>query len=124
MKLLPILLRRVIKAGSLTLKGPNGFSETFSGDLPGPDVTIKVNDPTLDRKLMLNPELRFAEAYMDGGLDIAPEDLREVLRLFKLNQGRLKQTSSQSPFRSAAKVVKKVIRNNPIRSKSNVAAAW
>ncbi|MEL7466055.1 MAG: cyclopropane-fatty-acyl-phospholipid synthase family protein [Pseudomonadota bacterium] len=124
MKLLPILLRQVIKAGSLTLSGPGGYSETFSGDIPGPDVTIKVNDATLDRKLMLNPELRFAEAYMDGGIDIAPEDLREVLRLFKLNQGRLKKTKSQSPFRSAAKVVKKVIRNNPIRSKSNVAAHY
>ena len=58
MKLLPMLLRRVIRAGSLTLTGPNGYSETFKGDMPGPEVTIRINDPSLDRKLMLNPELR------------------------------------------------------------------
>ena len=124
MKLLPMLLRRVIRAGSLTLTGPNGYSETFKGDMPGPEVTIRINDPSLDRKLMLNPELRFAEAYMDGGLDIAPEDLREVLRLFKLNQKSLKAAPSQSVFRGVGRVVKKIVRNNPIKSKSNVAAHY
>ncbi len=124
MRLLPMLLRRVIRAGSLTLIGPDGASETFAGEAPGPQVTVRINDPSLDRKLMLNPELRFAEAYMNGGLDIAPEDLREVLRLFKLNQANLKRTASQSVFRSFAKVVKRVVRNNPIRSRSNVKAHY
>ena len=80
MRFLPLLLRRVIRDGSLTLVGPDGTSETFTGENPGPSVTIRVNDPSLDLKLILNPELRFAEAYMDGGLEIAPEDLRDVLR--------------------------------------------
>lgn len=124
MRLLPMLLRRVIRAGTLTLIDPDGASHVFSGESPGPSVTIKINDPTLDRKLMLNPELRFAEAYMDGGLDIAPEDLREVLRLFKLNQQHLKRAPSQSVFRGLAKVVKRMVRNNPIRSRSNVKAHY
>jgi len=115
-----MLLRRVIRAGSLTLVGPNGYRETFSGDLPGPSVTLTINDPKLDRKLLVNPELRFAEAYMDGGLDIVPGELRDVLRLFKLNQGRLKRSPSQAIFRRFARVVKRVVRNNPIRSRQNV----
>jgi len=124
MRFLPLLLRRVIRTGSLTLIGPDGTSENFSGDIPGPSVTIRITDPALDHKLMLNPELRFAEAYMDGGLEIAPEDLREVLRLFKLNQRNLKRTPSQAIFRRIARVLKRLVRNNPIRSRSNVKAHY
>jgi len=119
-----MLLRRIIRTGSLTLIGPDGTSETFSGETPGPSVTIRINDRGLDRKLLLNPELRFAEAYMDGGLEIAPEDLREVLRLFKLNQQHLKRSPSQAVFRSLARIVKRVVRNNPIRSRRNVKAHY
>ena len=114
MRLLPKLLNRAVKAGRMTLRGPEDFEIEIGGQAPGPECAIRILDKSLDWKIALNPELKAAEAYMDGGIDIAPEDLREVLRLFKLNQGRLKKTTSQSPFRSMAKVVKKVIKNNPI----------
>jgi cyclopropane-fatty-acyl-phospholipid synthase len=104
--------------------GPDGTSETFGGTTPGPSVTIRISDPTLDRKLLLNPELRFAEAYMDGGLDVAPEDLRELLRLFKLNQAHLNRSPSQAIVRRAARVLKRVVRNNPLRSRRNVKAHY
>jgi cyclopropane-fatty-acyl-phospholipid synthase len=124
MRFLPWLLRRVIHTGSLTLIGPEGTSETFGGTTPGPSVTIRITDPALDRKLIFNPELRFAEAYMDGGLDVAPEDLRELLRLFKLNQARLNRLPFQGVVRRAARVAKRIVRNNPIRSRRNVKAHY
>jgi cyclopropane-fatty-acyl-phospholipid synthase len=124
MRLLPMLLRRVIHTGSLTLVGPDGVSETFGGATPGPSVTIRITDPALDRKLLANPELRFAEAYMNGGLEIAPEELRDVLRLFKLNKQRLNRSPSQAIFRRAARVAKRITRNNPLRSRRNVAAHY
>ena len=124
MRFLPWLLRRVIQTGSLTLIDPDGVSETFGGANPGPEVTIRITDPALDHKLMFNPELRFAEAYMDGGLEVAPEDLRDLLRLFKLNQGRFNRVPFQAVVRRAARVAKRVIRNNPLRSRRNVAAHY
>jgi len=124
MRILPRLLRRVIHTGSLTLIGPDGTSETFGGAAPGPSVTIRITDPALDAKLLLNPELRFAEAYMDGGLEVAPEDLRELLRLFKLNKKQLNRSPSQAIVRRAARVVKRIIRNTPFRARRNVAAHY
>jgi len=124
MRILSRLLRRVIHTGSLTLIGPDGTSEIFGGTAPGPSVTIRITDPALDAKLLLNPELRFAEAYMDGGLEIAPQDLREVLRLFKLNKKHLNRSPSQAVFRRTARVVKRIARNNPIRSRRNVKAHY
>jgi cyclopropane-fatty-acyl-phospholipid synthase len=129
MRFLPWLLRRVIHTGSLTLIGPDGTTETFGGSDPNPSdpapsVSIRINDPALDHKLLLNPELRFAEAYMDGGIDIAPEDLREIARLFKLNKEHINRLPSQAIFRRAAKMAKRVVRNNPLRSRRNVKAHY
>jgi len=124
MRILPRLLRRVIHTGSLTLIGPDGTSETFGGTTPGPSVTIRITDPALDAKLLLNPELRFAEAYMDGGLEVAPEDLRELLRLFKLNKKQLNRSPSQAIARRAARVVKRIIRNTPFRASRNARAHY
>ncbi len=105
MQILPRLLRQIIHTGSLTLIGPNGASESFGGTTPGPSVTIRITDPTLDAKLLLNPELRFAEAYMKGGLEVAPEELRELFRLLKLNKKRLNRTPSQAMVRRAARML-------------------
>ncbi len=124
MRFLPMLLRRVIHTGTLTLIDPDGASETFGGTNPGPSVTIRITDPALDRKLLANPELRFAEAYMDGGLEIAPEDLRDVLRLFKLNKQQLNRTPGQAIARRIARMVKRIARNNPLRSRQNVKAHY
>ena len=124
MRILPRLLRRVIHTGSLTLIGPDGASETFGGAAPGPSVTIRITDPALDAKLLLNPELRFAEAYMDGGLEVAPEDLRELLRLFKLNRARFNRLPFQAVVRRAARVTKRIIRNNPLRARRNARAHY
>ena len=75
MRFMPWLFRNRVHKGSLTLRGPHGFAETFSGSEPGPTVTIQVSDPSLDWKLLINPELRFAEAYMDGVIEVVEGDL-------------------------------------------------
>ncbi|MDH3665841.1 MAG: cyclopropane-fatty-acyl-phospholipid synthase family protein [Paracoccaceae bacterium] len=124
MQLLPRLLAKVIQTGSLTLIGPDGAAQTFGGANSGPEVTLRINDPALDRKLLLNPELRLAEAYMDGALEIERSQLRDLLRLFKLNKGGLNRSAGQAPIRRLAKLAKRISRNNPIRSRRNVAAHY
>jgi len=121
MKYLPLLLRKVIQAGTLTLIGPDGSSETFGGAMPGPRVTIRITDLAVDRKLLTNPELALAEAYMDGGLDAAPEDLRDLVLLFRLNKRRLKLMPGQRAIRRALRPIKRLLRNSPLRARRNAA---
>ena len=121
MQFLPILLHRVIRTGTLTLIGPDDETETFGGERPGPKLTIRITDPALDRKLLVNPELGLAEAYIDGGVEVAPEDLRDLLRLFRLNKARLNRTPAQALVRRIARLVKRIARNTPLRARRNVA---
>jgi len=91
MRILPWLFRRRIRKGLLTLTGPDGFSETFTGAEPGPSVAIHVSDPSLDWKILLNPQLRFTEAYMDGVIDVTSGNLRDLLMLYWLNRGEIER---------------------------------
>jgi len=111
----------MVHAGTLTLIDPDGKSEVYGGAAPGPDVTIRITDPAFDRKLLINPELRLAEAYMDGGLDAAPQDLRDLVILFRINKSRLKKMPGHQMFRPVARAVKRVLRNSPLRARRNAA---
>jgi len=68
MFLLSGLLEKFIKNGTLRLYDASGKLHTFGGKLPGPAVTLRLNRRGLAARLFLNPELKAAEAYMDGGL--------------------------------------------------------
>ena len=91
MRILPWILRERILQGSLTLTGPAGFEETFSGSQPGPRVALHISDPSFDWKLLLDPELRFAEAYMDGAIEVVEGELRDLLMLLRMNSAHLRQ---------------------------------
>jgi hypothetical protein len=54
MRILPWLLRRVIRAGRLTVTGPDGTSETFGGAEPGPNSAFRITDPWLEWRVLLN----------------------------------------------------------------------
>ena len=100
---MPWVFRKRIGKGSLTLTGPDGFAETFSGSGSGPTVAIHVSDRTLDWKLLINPELRFVEAYMDGNIEVVEGELRDLLMLLLLNRRRgTSQHSSQGACMSAS----------------------
>ena len=88
------LFRGRIHSGALTISEPSGLVETFSGSDPGPVVTIRCSDPSLGWKMLLNPELRFAEAYMDGAIEVVQGELRDLLVLLRLNQTHLESGSA------------------------------
>ena len=68
MRLLSSLLKKFIKHGTLRIHDASGQLHSFGGKLPGPVVTLRINRRGLETSLFLNPELKAAEAYMDGGL--------------------------------------------------------
>jgi cyclopropane-fatty-acyl-phospholipid synthase len=125
MRFMPRLFRNRIRKGSLTLTGPHGFAETFCGSEPGPVVTIHVSDPSLDWKFLINPELRFAEAYMDGVLQVVEGDLRDLLMLLRLNYKYLERGPAMALCNRLWRALRRFHQNNsPRRSRRNAAAHY
>jgi cyclopropane-fatty-acyl-phospholipid synthase len=74
----------LIRAGTLTIHFPDGAARTY-GDRTGTPVTVRLNDPALPPRLVLNPELAVGEGYMDGTLTVDGDDLEGFLALVVRN---------------------------------------
>lgn len=122
MRFLPMIFRAAIRAGELTLVGPDGRAQVFGGQAPGPVVRVRLTDPSLDWKIFLNPELRAAEAYMDGGLEVEAGTIHDFIELFFVNKRHFDLTPSQIFWRGVARRGRRWLQHNPLaRSRANVA---
>ncbi|PCH66606.1 MAG: SAM-dependent methyltransferase [Rhodobacteraceae bacterium] len=72
--------RRLIRTGTPEIRLPNGQQLTF-GDGSEPSVSIHIKDSAVFAAILRNPELALGEAYMDGRLEVAGDDLRGLLIL-------------------------------------------
>ena len=78
------LLRQAVRQGTLIVHPPTGSPSRY-GDGTGQPVTVRINDPSLPRRITLNPDLGIGEGYMDGTFTIDGDDLHGFLRLAILN---------------------------------------
>ena len=125
MRMLPWLLQRLVKSGTVTLIGPDGRTQRFGGDGPGPDLTVRVTDPGLDWKLLRGPRLAIAEAFMDGGLEFEKGDLRDLMHLYQVNKARRRRSVAETGWRRGLRVTRRFLaRNNPIRASRNAKAHY
>lgn len=127
MRFLPKLFSRFISKGRLTLVGPNDYRATFGraatdpAAADEPSVTLRLNDASYDWKIILNPELRFAEAYMDGVLDIEDGDVRDLIAIFYLNKRQFDMTPTQIFWNGLIRKAKRLQQHNSLsRSRRNV----
>ncbi len=119
--LLPYLLRRTIRNGSLRLIDARGRERVF-GDGSAPSCTIHLHDWRLEYSLALNPALRFGEAYMDGTLTIDQGTLPEVLDLFLHNYANLERSRWFVLANVLQRQGRKIRQSNPLaRATRNVA---
>ena len=72
------VMRRVVISGTLHLTDAGGTTHRLGGRSPGPEADITVKDSRTLWRLMIQPDLAFGEAYMDGRLRV-PEDGLEPL---------------------------------------------
>ena len=114
MRILPGLLRKAIKKGSLTLVSPDGSRETFGEPGRPADVVVRINDASLDWKIPLNPELKAAEAYMDGTLEILEGDVYDFLTAFYINRKQFDHTPGQIFWSSLSRRLKRFQQNNSL----------
>ena len=62
------LLNAALTRGGLTLVDADGLAHRLGPCAPA--ITLRLHDKALHWQLLLNPRLRFGEAYMDGRLTI------------------------------------------------------
>ena len=88
-----IASRLVLKAldhlarGRLTARLPNGTTRVFGSADTGPEAEIEVTDWRFFRRILLDGDLGFAEAYMDGYCD--SPDLPKLIALLAANDKAL-----------------------------------
>ncbi len=86
-RLLFIFLRRFIRCGSLTVTTAGGRTSTF-GDGTGTPIAVRFASVAAERAVLLDPELKLGEAYMDGTFIVEQGSIADVLALL-LRQERL-----------------------------------
>ena len=86
-RLLFIFLRRFIRCGLLTVTTARGRTCTF-GDGTGRPVAVRFTSAAAQRAVLLDPELKLGEAYMDGTFVVERGSIAELLALL-LRQERL-----------------------------------
>jgi cyclopropane-fatty-acyl-phospholipid synthase len=90
---------------------------------PGDDpVRVTLHDPTLPRRIALNPDLAVGEGYMDGTLTIAGDELHRFLTLAIRNIHASGAVWFQRPLEGARKALRRAAQFNPApRAQKNVA---
>src|SRR5215469_6164211 len=114
-------LPRVIRIGRLTVIDAAGRTHVFK-DLPGPSATVRLHDPKLHWKLLLNPRLLVPEAYMDGTLTIEEGSLYDFLDVVTKNEAALANRLLIQVEDALRRVVRYIHQYNPVaRSRRNAA---
>lgn len=115
------MMKSFVRVGTLKIIDADGKVHVFSGQ-PGPNVTMRLSDPSLYYKLVFNPELNAGEAYMDGRMSFEDSTLRDFLTLFSLNRLSLGSYPLQKVLRRLSRMFKKGQQANPIgKAQQNVA---
>ena len=79
-RVLLILLRQFIRRGSFTVTTAGGSTYTF-GDGSGPPLAVRFTTVGAQRAVLLDPELKLGEAYMDGTLVVEQGSIAEVIAI-------------------------------------------
>jgi cyclopropane-fatty-acyl-phospholipid synthase len=119
MALFDSFLRRLIRTGDLTVIDADGTPHRFGPGGP-PVVRVRLHDARTQRGVLLNPELRLGEAYMDGSLVIEEGTLQELLALCTCNERALERHPLETVRRWMGRVARFVQQYNPIgRARAN-----
>ncbi len=115
------MMKSFVRVGTLKVIHAAGNLHVFSGE-PGPNVTMRLTDRSLYRKLVFNPELHAGEAYMDGRMSFEDSTLRDFLTLFSLNRLSLGSYPLQKVLRAVSRRFKGLQQANPVgKAQRNVA---
>jgi cyclopropane-fatty-acyl-phospholipid synthase len=119
-RLLVIFLRRFIRQGSFAVTTASGNTYKF-GDGSGAPVAVRFTNAKAQRSVLLNPELRLGEAYMDGTFVVEQGSIADVLAIL-LRQEHIAAPTWALPGRLVRYLFRRIQQFNPrSRSRRNVA---
>ncbi len=96
-RLLDGVLKRMISNGNLAITDADGEVSRY-GDSSGKPVHLRFNNHRAERAVAIDPELKLAEAYMEGDIDFLEGDIYELLRVVFENSGPV---AAQAPWMKA-----------------------
>ena len=114
-------LRSLVAEGDLVLCLPDGSRRRY-GCGTRDRVVVRVHDPALVRRLVLNPGLAVGEGYMDGGLTVEGDDLHGLAGLAIRNMGARRGAAWHRAAAGMRRALRAVQQFNPAgRARANVA---
>ena len=120
-RLLALALRPFIRRGNLRITTARGAAYQF-GDGSGKPVAVRFTEAAAIRRLLLDPELRLGEAYMDGSLVIEQGSIADLLAIL-LGQNRTGEPPAFARPRWILRFVRRRLQqfNQPRKARRNVA---
>jgi cyclopropane-fatty-acyl-phospholipid synthase len=118
--LLRAALARAIKTGSLEIVDPHGAVHRF-GDGSGPPVRVHFKSAATERALLLDPQMKLGEEYMNGGYEVERGTLLDFLSILIVNfgaRGRTWWTGATEEIRGLVRLLAE--NNNATRARTNV----
>jgi cyclopropane-fatty-acyl-phospholipid synthase len=120
-RLLDILLRRIVRNGSLTFVDAGGTAHRY-GDGQGRQVTVEIADKRLERHLVLDPQLALGEGYMQGRLKMIEGRIYDLLALLLSNIQHQPEPRWTRGLVVARYLIRRLMQFNPSgRAQRNVA---
>jgi cyclopropane-fatty-acyl-phospholipid synthase len=120
-KVISAVLSRLVTRGYLTIVTARGTELAF-GDGTGEEVRVRFADASAERSVVLNPELRVGELFMDGRLVVECGTIYQFLALLLSGIATLPRAL---PIRILDRIRlmtrRSISDNNPWRSRRNVA---
>ena len=119
--LLASALARFVRIGRLGIIDAAGNRHLIEG-AAGPSAVIRLHDPALHWKLLVNPRLFVGEAYMDGTLTIEEGTLYDFIDVLVSNDWALHRLWLMRLRASAGRLVRRFHQYNPVpRARRNAA---
>jgi cyclopropane-fatty-acyl-phospholipid synthase len=119
--LLAHLLRRLVTIGRLRVIDADGGRHEFAGR-PGGNVTIRLHDKAVQRRLVLRPRLYLPEAFMEGSLTIEEGDLYDLIDLLAVNLEAMPRGVLERLLNGSTTLLRRIHQYNPAsRARHNAA---
>jgi len=120
-RLLRAVLRKSICAGTLRITSARGTTFTL-GDGTGKPVAIRFKTHAAERGVLLDPEMKFGEAYMDGSVVVEEGTIADVLSVILRQQRDGKPPLFARPQWLIRYLYRRLLQFNPRpRARRNVA---
>ena len=120
MSLLGRMIDKLLTRGSITLLQPGKPPRTY-GHGGGKHLTVRLTDRKVAFDILKSPSLGVGEAYMDGRLIIEDGTILDLLKMVQESNRWEDGGEAKALGRDFKRLLRKLKRNNPTRSRRNVA---